>query len=205
MKIVLCTLAGFALGYTIAKKQLEQRYLQIANDEVALAEAHYKDKWETKEETSIRTNVENVRREDIFMNDKVWLDLDSSDVADVAATAMTSYQTGVVPQQSPDEIGPYVINVDEFLTGEKDYEQVPYTYYEGDKVLVDSQDKAITAVEVSATVGHENLQRFGEQSEDEDSVYVRNDKLCLDFEIVRSHGKYSVEVLGLDTVSGDHE
>lgn len=91
---------------------------------------------------------------------------------------------------------PYVLTHDEFYEGEKDYEQTHLTYYQGDDVLVDERDQVIPDEE--SIVGNDNLTRFGHGSKDENIVFVRNENLEVDFEVTRSFGKYSIEVMGLD-------
>ena len=46
-------------------------------------------------------------------------------------------------------------------------------------------------------VGQDNL-RFGEGTDDEDVVFVRNDRLQTEMEICRKHASFEEEVLGLD-------
>lgn len=91
---------------------------------------------------------------------------------------------------------PYIISHDEYFEGELDYEQVQVTYYEGDDVLVDDQDVPIP--DSDASVGDDNLTKFGHGSKDENIVYIRNDGRGLDYEVVRSEGKYAYEVLGFE-------
>ena len=91
---------------------------------------------------------------------------------------------------------PYVIMHDEFFQGELGYETISYTYYEGDGALVDEKDRPVE--EADKMIGEDNLTRFGHASKDKNIVYVRNDLLELDFEIVRSDGSYTKEVLGFD-------
>ena len=90
---------------------------------------------------------------------------------------------------------PYVISQEEFLQSEPDFEQTSITYYEGDDTLVDERDQPIPYVD--PIVGGGNLSRFGDGSGDERVVYVRNEKLSTDFEVLKSDGKFSHEVLGL--------
>lgn len=89
---------------------------------------------------------------------------------------------------------PYVISKEEFLQGDQGFEQATLTYYEGDDVLTDDRDAPIDDTE--GVVGNANLFRFGLWSDDKNVVYVRNEDKELDFEIVRSTGKYSQEVAG---------
>lgn len=99
-----------------------------------------------------------------------------------------------VAQRSTD--APYIISHDEYYQNETDYDQATLTYFEGDDVVADDRDQPLPDPEV--TVGDENLARFGHGSKDNNIVYVRNDELEVDFEILRSNGKYAKEVLGFD-------
>ncbi len=92
------------------------------------------------------------------------------------------------------EDAPYVINHDEFYVGEPDYQQSTLTYYDEDDVLTDERDQPIN--DTDGTVGDLNLTRFGHGSKDNKIVYIRSDRLGLDFEVVRSSGSYVKEVLG---------
>lgn len=83
---------------------------------------------------------------------------------------------------------PYVISPDEF--GEKDgYSTLSLMYYQ-DQVLADDDDNVIHNVD--DIVGWDSLTRFGEY--EDDSVFVRNERLKIDYEILLSLKKYS-EVL----------
>lgn len=89
-----------------------------------------------------------------------------------------------------------VISDDEFLAEEMNYVQSTLTYYELDGVLVDVHDDRIDDVEQH--IGTEFRTMFGKKCDDENAVHVRNQRLQLEFEIVRSPGAYVVEVLGED-------
>lgn len=89
---------------------------------------------------------------------------------------------------------PYVISKDEFMENEPDYPQNSITYYSGDDVLADDRDQPVDNVE--DLVGTDNLSRFGHGSGDKNIVYIRNDRVEVDFEIAYSGGKYSEEVHG---------
>lgn len=90
---------------------------------------------------------------------------------------------------------PYVITHDEYFAAEDEYEQISLTYYEEDDTLVNEKDTPIN--EIDKMIGDEALARFGHGSKDKNIVYVRNDRLQSDFEVIRSSGSYLVEVLGL--------
>ncbi len=79
---------------------------------------------------------------------------------------------------------PYVISPDEF--GEKDeYEQISLTYY-SDGVLADEDDEIVE--DADSVIGEDSLERFGEY--EEDSVFVRNDRLKCDYEILKDQRNY---------------
>ena len=88
---------------------------------------------------------------------------------------------------------PYIIDQDEFTQADLEYNQNTLTYYEADGVLVDEQDQPVP---IAQTVGEKNLQ-FGNASGDVNIVYIRNDSLEVDFEVCRSFGSYTEEVLGV--------
>ena len=81
---------------------------------------------------------------------------------------------------------PYVISPDEY--GEMDgYDLYSYTYY-ADKVLADEYNEPIE--DVDQLIGLESLNHFGEYGDD--SVYVRNNKLKADYEILLDDEKYEI-------------
>lgn len=91
---------------------------------------------------------------------------------------------------------PYVVHTDEYRENLLEHDQKDLTFYEGDGVLcgdndviVDDQDEAI---------GIDNLNRFGHGGADGNTVHVRNEVREIDYEVVRSHGSYSLEVHGID-------
>jgi hypothetical protein len=93
------------------------------------------------------------------------------------------------------EDAPYIITQQEYYTGEKDYTQSRLVYFAGDDTLVDEHNEPI--VETDEVVGDANLQRFGAGSKDNRTVHIRNDRIEIDFEVVRNESEYAREVLGL--------
>lgn len=80
---------------------------------------------------------------------------------------------------------PYVISPEEF--GEfEEYEKISLTYY-ADEVLADENDEEVDDVE--EIVGKGSLNHFGEY--EDDSVFVRNDRLKCDYEILLDQRNYS--------------
>jgi len=95
---------------------------------------------------------------------------------------------------SRDPEKPYIIHQDEYFEHAESgkYRQMSLVYYEGDDTVCDEKD-----VEV------ENYERvlgkliFGHGSTDLSSVYIRNEKLMTEYEVLKLSGHYKIEVLGL--------
>lgn len=90
---------------------------------------------------------------------------------------------------------PYIIHVDEYNDEIGDdgiaYSKSTLTYYKGDDVLVDDHDVPV--------YNHEKVASpltFGKGSQDPSIVYIRNERLEADYEVILDHGYYQVEVLG---------
>jgi hypothetical protein len=89
---------------------------------------------------------------------------------------------------------PYVIHKDEI--DEMDYQVLTVTYYEGDNVICYDNDEILDPDKRDEILGEDNLDRFGHGSQDASIVYIRNDKLELVYEVVRSPNWYAEEVHG---------
>jgi hypothetical protein len=91
--------------------------------------------------------------------------------------------------RNPDN--PYVIHRDEFDDEEKGYSHSTLTYYKGDDVLCDESDVPIyNAEKIAAPL------LFGHGTNDPNVVYIRNERLEAEYEVMLDSGYYSVEVLG---------
>jgi len=80
---------------------------------------------------------------------------------------------------------PYVISPDEFGDYE-DYERISLTYY-ADQILADDDDELVD--DIDDVVGFDSLTHFGDY--EDDSVFVRNDRLKCDYEILMDRRAYS--------------
>lgn len=89
---------------------------------------------------------------------------------------------------------PYVIHLDE-RHEKAGYTHTELTYYAGDDVLTDTDDKPVE--EIDKVVGAANLEKFGHGSGDKDVVFIRNDALELEVEVTRDEGSYSEVVHGI--------
>lgn len=81
---------------------------------------------------------------------------------------------------------PYILHQNEFMEKEAEgFSQVTYTYYLGDETLTDEAEEVVENPDTM--VGTFNLERFGHGTDDFDVLYVRNQRLDMEFEICRVH------------------
>lgn len=90
---------------------------------------------------------------------------------------------------------PYVISYEEFSEEHPEFSKITLTYFDADDVLCDDREEIIPDKEYS--IGEDSLEHFGEDSNDKDVVYVRNERLSTDYEVVRSQGSYEAVILGM--------
>jgi hypothetical protein len=107
-----------------------------------------------------------------------------------------------VDQPIPDE--PYLISLLEFssTTSQSTNLKRSLEYYAGDNVLTDETGIVVESVSL---IGPNALLNFGKLSDDPDVVYVRNNRLAIDYEIIRRNNKYNELVLGLPVVAPKKE
>jgi hypothetical protein len=98
-------------------------------------------------------------------------------------------------QRSP--MRPYVIHREE-RDEQEAYDGVTFTYYDADDVVCNEQDEVLTEADRERVIGEANLEKFGHGSGDSSIVYVRNDRLEMDVEVVRSPNSYAEEVHGFE-------
>ena len=194
LKGVLIFVLGAAAGSLATWKLIEKKYKDIAQEEIdsvkdtfsKMKKNEYPDKLEDypdfeefddsedeEEEPKPEQKIDRNNKPDIVEYAKI---LSESGYTNYAERQNKKEKKGVEPVE--DE-RPYVISPDEF--GEKDgYENVTLTYY-ADGVLTDYFDNVISNVD--EVVGFDSLDHFGEY--EDDVVFVRNEKMETDYEILR--------------------
>lgn len=217
----LSTAVGFFSGYVFAIKKLTMVY----NDALETELEESKQFFENKANTEI---AQNTARFNEMLKEKPVLAVVPE--VEEAAKALVNYQ-GIEPVTKKverwsdpatkanvkkaeeflekskkaknvfdEKAKPYVISWETFAAGELDYEQYTMTWYEGDDVLVNHNDKKFD--QIDTVIGRDNLQRFGESSSDPNVVYIRNEVLEFDFEVLHNPGKYRSEEAADDTTTG---
>ena len=168
---------GAAMGSAVTWQFAKKKYEQIAEEEINSVKEIFS------------------KREQNFSDVEITVEPQSSAEArlekfeakpDISTYAGILKNEGYVPEGTEmAENKPYVISPDEF--GEfKDYDTISLTYY-ADQILVDHGGDKIE--DVDDVVGMESLTHFGEY--EDDSVFVRNDRLKCDYEILMDERTYS--------------
>lgn len=88
----------------------------------------------------------------------------------------------------------YIIHKDEYDSQEAEgYVQSTVEYYQGDDILTDMDDSVV--FDYPTHIGEDNL-KFGHGSCDPSIVFIRNDHLMTEYEVIVNTGSYHLEVLG---------
>ena len=87
----------------------------------------------------------------------------------------------------------FIITSDEF-SSQPEYDKETIFWYEDDSVFTNSSEELLDN-SGDLFIPNPHL-HFGEGSEDPDVVFIRNDKMSVDYEIIRIHGSYAEIVLG---------
>lgn len=162
--ISLCV--GGVAGFFVAKLVYEEKYKQLADEEIAsVKRAFRKSEEKSSSDRDIRLKAENPK-----------------EYAD--SLQKLGYRRDSEP---PVESKPRVISPDEFGSL-PEYEEISLTLY-SDGVVADENDHALDEDEVKRLIGSDALSHFGEY--EEDSVFIRNDAFKTDYEILLDHKSYA--------------
>lgn len=176
---------GAAVGTFITQELVKKKYERIAQEEIESVKELYK----AKENISgIRQgNIEGMNNPNKELKEKIQHVSDKimNDYKRILKDQKYSNDTENDNSERSSSVEPYVICPEEF--GEvEDYDRVSFAYY-ADGVLADEYDEIVENVD--EIIGEESLTHFGEY--EDDSVFVRNDKLKCDYEILLDQRNYS--------------
>ena len=177
MMYLLMFAAGVATGVAATWQYFKTKYEQIADEEIDSVKsvfARLEENARIEREESIETNNRN------YHNEETKLELKQR----VEQLNYAGYYDKTEEVKPVEGKRPYVIEPGEF--DENGYETSTLFYY-ADGQLVDDDDRLVE--DIDGTVGYEALDHFGEF--EDDSVFVRNDELEMDYEILLDHRKFS--------------
>ena len=173
---------GAAVGSIVTWQYVEKKYRQIAQDEIdSVKEVFSKREAEFTEDTEVRIKADNAKEKPNVIEYSARL----REQGYTNYSDMVDEKTEEVKEEPISVDEPYVIDPEEF--GElDDYETISLIYY-ADQILADDSDAMVDDVE--DVVGFDSLNSFGEY--EDDSVFVRNDRLRCDYEILLDQREYS--------------
>lgn len=157
-KILIFSL-GVAVGAVASWFIAREKYRKIADDEIASV----KEVFQRKKKEEAELAEENATYNDL------------SDVYD------TESADDDVSNDGPNSQAPYIIEPDEY--GQNTDNECTVLMWYGDDILTDTYD--VNVDDIDNTVGREFIDHFGENPEEPDVVYVRNDRLEMDYQILQ--------------------
>lgn len=199
--------AGAAVGSAVTWKVLKTKYDRLIQEEIDSVKEAFSDRFDSVQETDEEDDEEEADTEaeseeepkpkklsrssttitwdnlDKYIeddNEKEFTEAEKNKYEELAST-YTSEKGGVEDMMFKP---PYVISPYDF--GElDDYNQVELTYYL-DGILEDEDYHIVT--DADELIGPDALNTFGEY--EDDSVFVRNERLCTDFQILKDYRTY---------------
>lgn len=183
---------GAAIGSAVTYAVMKPKYERIIQEEV---DAFKKDFVECMVEMQTVSDEEESEDEDEDRPSQInWdelEDLDEEELEEIDPEEELAEYEAIARHYTNEEGGavevaknPYVISPFDF--GELDgYKQISLTYY-ADGVLEDDDQEIVRDVDELIGVG--SLNTFGEY--EDDSVFVRNERLRVDFEILKDYRTY---------------
>lgn len=175
--------AGATIGSVVTWKLVKTKYEQIAQQEIESVREAF-ETHETKEATK-----------EELVDDSEEPD-EAEEVTEVKQYKATLVGAGYLDKHdellNQEEVynnmdRPYVISPDDYGDPDIGYDTESLDYYEGDGVLTDSFGEVIENVD--ELVGEDFATHFGDY--ERDSVFVRNDEMEVDYEILRDYRSYS--------------
>lgn len=194
ISMVVTFVAGVAVGVVAAYKVAEQKYSNIANDEIESVIERFSNrqpmdkskevveatdtKVEEKLVTESKSNIFEYREAiDRFNYDRV-----STEKSKPKKDQNKEEVAEEMKQATVDNAHIYVISPDEFNT--RYGFSTETLYYSSDNFVLDSDYQVMSDSDIQHTIGHDPYGHFGEY--EDDSVCVRNEELMCDYEILLS-------------------
>lgn len=198
---------GFFVGYKLMEKRLETAFDERIDEETAKMREYYslvKKPYPTPEAAVEDLIPQGPLAEDprepnmrVAYHKIVQTEYTEAESDEQEAAAAEEEVVNVFEKAPPDPGSAYPISQDDFMGNATGFVQSTLTWYEADDTLVDERDVIVASP--NDTIGSTFRVQFGQQSSDNNIVHIRNEKLGLEFEVVRSNGSYKREVLGEET------
>lgn len=178
IKFIFAFSLGAAAGSVVTWKLIKTKYEQIAQDEIDSVKEVFSERMK---------NIENepTEGEESASAEVKIVNVYNSMTEPYKSDSNKEEKGGSESMKKYDESIPYVISPSEFDIDDVN-EVISLNYY-ADGVLADDMDGIVE--DIANTVGLNFYSHFGEF--EEDTVYIRNDRLGCNYEICRDCRKYS--------------
>lgn len=193
---IIIFITGAALGSVVTWKVLQKRYNERINEEMTEFKKSQRDESMEKLEQMHADLME--KKEEVEAHEAT-LKVDEN--GPTLTKPIENWETtskyyrrileGEGYSNDDDGPAPYVIPPEEFGNDADEYDLISLNYYE-DGVLADDWGDVIE--DIDRVVGKDSLTHFGEY--EDDSVYVRNDRLKCEYEILLRVGKFEDRLEG---------
>ena len=187
---VLLFVSGACVGSVVTWKLVEKKYQQIAQEEIdSVKEAlgYYNQEGSKSDEDQEYVEDDEEERFDHDAGSA------KEELAHICKEQGYDYN-GISKKEGEDEMAenrPYVISPEEF--DENGYKTKTLFYY-NDDVVTDDRGKVLSEKSIEKLIGKESLTTFGQY--ESDSVFVRNDDLKTDYEILADERNYHEMFMG---------
>lgn len=213
---VISLAGGAALGAAIVTRKLTAQFEEELETQVQATKRYYSRVYKAEKYDTPEKAATEIAEEDPQLKEALTA-LRSYNGVPLSSEAVVELDTGLVEvtqnvftnarsvqewdeekeAESRDPERPYVISEDEFLGPETQFDQISLTYFAGGSVPILADDGDAIMDDIEATVGLDNLSRFGHGSNDPNIVYIRNNVRSTDYEVAYSKGSYGELVHGI--------
>lgn len=184
---ILIFTTGVSIGSVVTWKLLKTKYEQIAREEIDSVKEIYRNKTQKIDDNTTDNYKRGARQafEQGVEDAKEYASIIKENGYSTKYSEMSKKKKE--EKEIEDVEKPYVIPPEEFGIYD-DYDTISLTYY-SDGAVADDDDEIMEKDDVDAAIGLDALNHFGEF--DDDSVFVRNDKRKVDYEILLDNRAYS--------------
>ena len=185
-------MVGAAIGAGIAVLCTRAYFETLANDEIDSVKKAYKTPNTPHEDEKLQDFVKAVKTQNTRASngDKIIYEqkLEHFGYDSIKNEEVQDAEEKLAEKEGPsdEKTKPHRISIDDFTDNGPYYQQVTVTYFPKEQLLVD--DISGEFEDVESTVGKDNMELFREL--DEDVMYIRNDNVSIDYEVVKSNAEY---------------
>lgn len=183
MKNIIMFAAGALIGSLATYALVKNKFEKQAQEEIDSVKEVFSRRVKDEADKQVKEEVVKIRNEYNEYNSLTYnyKSHDNEKILD------EKYENQDVDCDEPEEPidRPYVIAPEEagMVSG---YDIITLTHYEGDNILADDCDELVE--DIDNVVGEDYVKHFGEY--EDDAVYIRNDRLKADYEILKDTRYY---------------